>query len=158
MKTSSRMMLQGSRGRTGWCRRWRRRWRIFWTRQQGEGWTVAAVAVDGDDGLRLGGRWRESREGEGGLEREERIEGAASISQVWLEAPGRHAGAGGGVVGRAHAGTQLLLLLAGGRRRCCPCGLGQNRSWARQVSQVRPFPLSVLFLLFCFLLFKLATV
>ena len=91
---------------------------------------------------------RERGPGDGQESAERGDPGGLGISLVWLEVPGCHAGAGGGVVSCARADTQLLLLLAGGRRRCCPCGPGQNRSWARQVSQVRPCLFYFLFVLF----------
>ncbi|KAM3190548.1 hypothetical protein ACQJBY_068553 [Aegilops geniculata] len=100
---------------------------------------------------------RERERAERGVRsRERRVkrEGELGVSVARFEGRGGcHDEAGGGIVGRACAGTQLLVLLAGGRRWCCPCGLGQNRSWARQAGQVSgpgSF-LSLCFIFFCFI-------
>ena len=69
---------------------------------------------------------RERGPGEGRESAERRKDpGGLGVSLVWLEAPACRAGAGGGIAGRARAGTQLLLLLAGEEDGVAPVG------WAR---------------------------
>ena len=90
---SSGKMLQGSRGRMGWCRRRRRRWRFLWTHRGGTGWTVAAVICVGDDELRSGVLGRGSR----GRGREQRVrERSEELRGVVVASPGGAGEAGGG--------------------------------------------------------------
>ena len=66
---------------------------------------VGVVAANDGSGRRLRSDASEGAEEVGNQRARGKLGEALVVSVAWLEVPGRHAGAGGGIVGRACAGT-----------------------------------------------------